>query len=101
MSDGIEIHFDERRGHLELACEPDAFAAYREIARRQLADFPGISVDNVIEFNVVDTVRVMERRNAPQRRMWELVIWIIVALLTLVGAFAIVGVVAVFRRLAT
>ena len=42
MRDGIEIHFDEKNGYLELACEPDAFAPYREIAKRQLAEIPGL-----------------------------------------------------------
>jgi hypothetical protein len=51
--DGVEIHFDQKRGYLELACEPDAFAPYREIAREQLKEFPDISIDKVMEINIV------------------------------------------------
>ena len=50
--DGIEIHFDEKRGYLELACEPDAFAAYREVARDHLKDFPQVALEKVIELKL-------------------------------------------------
>ena len=49
MRDGIEIHYDEKRGRLELACEPDAFAPYRDLARQHLADMPEIRIEKVIE----------------------------------------------------
>ena len=71
MSDGIEIHFDEKRGYLELACEPDAFAPYREFARTQLVDIPDVSLDKVIEIHIVDTATFVARRDAPRRRLWD------------------------------
>jgi hypothetical protein len=98
VSDGIEIHFDETRGYLELACEPDAFSQYRELARAQLVDIPDISFDKVIEINVVDTATFVARRDAPRRRIWD---WIIIGLLVLTIAFAIIGVAAVVLQIAT
>ena len=98
MSDGIEIHFDGKRGYLELACDPDAFAPYRELARTQLVDIPDVSLDKVIEINIVDTATFVARRDAPRRRLWD---WAIGGFVVLVLVFAVIGVVAVARRLAT
>jgi hypothetical protein len=96
MNDGIEIHFDEKRGYLELACEPDAFAPYREIARNQLVDNPEILIDKVLEINIVDTAMFVARRDAPRRRFWDVVVTVaIIAVLCLaaVGAAFLVGLV--------
>jgi hypothetical protein len=41
--EGIEIHYDAKRRMLELACESDAFAAFRDPARKQLCDLPEIA----------------------------------------------------------
>ena len=51
--DGIEIEFDEKRGYLHLACEADAFAPYREIAREQLKDIPDVSVAKASRFTLL------------------------------------------------
>ena len=93
-SDGIEIHFDEKRGYLELACEPDAFASYRELARTHLADIPDISLDKVIEINIVDTATFVARRDAPRRKVSD---WAIGGFVLLVLGFAVIGVIAVAR----
>ena len=90
MPDGIEIHFDEKRGYLGLGCEPDAFQAYRELARSQLAEFPEIAIDRVVEINVVDTTTFVAWRDAPRRRVWD---WAVAALILLVLVFAVIGVV--------
>jgi hypothetical protein len=97
MSDGIEIHFDEKRGYLELACEPDAFAPYREIARDQLKDFPDIALEKVIEINIVDTATLVARRDAPKRRIGEIIVGLLIAAviaLAVIGAFAIIAKIA-------
>ncbi len=94
FNDGIEIHFDEKRGYLELACETDAFSAYREIARDQLKDFPDISLDKVMEINIVDTATFVARRDAPKRRIGGIVVGGLVALvliLAVIGACAIIA----------
>lgn len=92
--DGIEIHFDEKRGYLELACEPDAFAAYRDLVREQLKDLPEIPVDKVMEFNIVDTATFVARRDAPKRRIWSWIVGLVVAVilaLAVVGACALIA----------
>ena len=98
MSDGIEMHFDEKRGCLELACEPDAFAPYREIAREQLVDFPEIPIDQIIEINIVDSVEYVARRGEPDRRIGA---YALAALLIAVVSLAAVGLVSVASWLAT
>ncbi len=95
--EGIEIHFDEKRGYLELACEPDAFAPYREIAREHLKDFPDISIDKVIEMNIVDTATLVARRDAPKNRIWGFIfglLVIVVLILAIFGAYALITKVA-------
>jgi hypothetical protein len=92
--DGIEIHFDEKRGYLELACEPEAFSAYREIARDQLKDFPDISLDKVMEINIVDTSTFVARRDAPKRRIGGIAIGgvvVLILVLAVIGACAIIA----------
>jgi hypothetical protein len=92
--DGIEIHFDEKRGILELACEPDAFAAYRYVAREQLKDFPEIPLDKVVEMNIVDTATFVARRDAPRNRVLGMMVAILVAAilaLALIGAWALIA----------
>lgn len=93
--DGIEIHFDEKRGYLELACEPDAFAAYRDLAREQLKDLPEIPVDKVMELNIVDTATFVARRDAPQRRIWN---WIAGLFVTAILALAAIGACALVEK---
>ena len=96
--DGIEIHFDEKRGYLELPCEPDAFAPYREIARKQLIHFPEIALDKVIAINVVDTATFVARRDAPRKRFGDIV-FILIAIVTLV--LAVVGAFTLLTKLAS
>jgi hypothetical protein len=100
IADGIEIHFNSKRGWLELACEPDAFAPYREIARKQLAGTE-IPIDEVIEINIVDTATFVARRDAPRKRLIDiLVASLITAILVLaiIGAFGLVSkLVAAFK----
>jgi hypothetical protein len=92
--DGIEIHFDGKRGYLELACESDAFAAYREVARAQLADFKEIPVGEVIEINVVDADASVARRRGPRRMIWG---WVVASLFILTTTLAVVGLLSVVR----
>jgi hypothetical protein len=92
--DGIEIHFDEKRGYLELACEPDAFAAYRDLARDHLKDLPEIPVDRVMELNIVDTATFVARRDAPKQRIWSWIVGLVIAgilALAVVGACALIA----------
>jgi len=92
--DGIEIHFDEKRGYLELACEPDAFAAYRDLARDHLKDLPEIPIDKVMELNIVDTATFVARRDAPKRRIGGLIFGLVVAVilaLAVIGACALIA----------
>lgn len=96
--EGIEIHFDEKRGYLELACEPNAFAPYREIARKHLKDFPDIPIDKVIEMNIVDTATFVARRDAPKRRIGDLVLGIFIGIILIL---AIAGACALFAKFVT
>jgi hypothetical protein len=93
--DGVEIHFDEKLGCLELACGRDAFAPYREVARRQLKEFPDISMDGVVEMNIVDTAKFVSRRAAPKRLFRDIAI-VLLALTVL--ALAAIGAYALFTR---
>lgn len=88
VKDGIEIHYDEKRGYVQLACEPDAFAAYREIAREHLKDFSEIPIDHVIEMNIIDTTTFVSRRDVPKRRIRDLIFG---AILVLILALAVIG----------
>jgi hypothetical protein len=91
--DCFEIHFDEKRGHLELACEPDAFAIYREVVRGQLKDMPQVPLDKVVEINIVDSAAYVTRR-ANLHTMGSLVMGlfiVIVLVLAAVGAWAVIS----------
>lgn len=92
--DGIEIHFDEKHGYLQLACEPDAFATYRSVAREHLKDFADIPIDKVVEMNIVDATNFVARRDAPKRRIGGFLFGItVVAILALavIGAYALIA----------
>lgn len=91
--DGIEIHFDEEHGHLRLACEPDAFSDYCKVVREHLKDFPEISIDQVIELNIIDSARLVARRGATKRVLFDYLFGagiIAVLLLAMYGAFALI-----------
>ncbi|EDY16737.1 hypothetical protein CfE428DRAFT_5700 [Chthoniobacter flavus Ellin428] len=94
--DGIEIHFDEKNGYLELACEPDAFAAYRNVAREHLKDFPGIPIHKIVEINIVDTATFVGRRGTAKRRIGNLFFGFVA---TVILALALIGAYALIRRL--
>lgn len=94
MSNGIEIHFDEKWGCLELACEPEAFAPYLDIAREQLMHFPEIDMEKVIELNVIDTESYVARRDAPRKMFGETLIAAMiggVVVLALIGFLSLVS----------
>lgn len=91
--DGIEIHFDEKRGSLELACEPDAFAEYRSLACRHLEGFPEIDVGKVLEMHILDTATFVARRTRPRKRVGDLILCVAIATvlaLAVVGAFSLI-----------
>lgn len=92
--DGIEIHFDEKRGYLQLACEPDAFAAYLEVARKHLEVLPEITLDKVIEINITDTATFVARRDAPGHRLGGIIFGaavVVILLLAVIGACALIA----------
>jgi hypothetical protein len=94
MSDGVEIHYDDKRRYLELACEPDAFAAYRDLARQHLADFPEIDLERVIEINVVDTAQSVKKRevaNRGVRGIFFTILFVLTIVLAGVGAISIIS----------
>mgnify|MGYP006908280641 FL=1 len=93
-ADGIEIHHDEKRGYLELACEPDAFEEYRQVVRRHMSDFSDFDVDNVIELHISDTARLLARRRAPGSRRLGVVVGS--AIIVILG-LAMVGALTVFK----
>jgi hypothetical protein len=95
LSDGIEIHFDEKRGRLELACEPDAFAPYREIARKQLVEASIIDLDKVNEINLIDTAAFVARRNTSQ----HILNWAVAGVVLLVIVLAVIGFISVIHRI--
>ncbi len=95
--DGIEIHFDEKRGCLELACEPDAFSSYLELARGHLKDLPEIPIDQVIEINIVDAATFAARWDASHRHLGGMVVGgivVVVLVLAVIGAWAIIAKIA-------
>ena len=64
--DDIDVHFREKEGRLELACRSSDFAPYLETAVRQLGpEFGYLSMDRVVELNVVNLDAAAERRNTP------------------------------------
>jgi hypothetical protein len=66
--ESIEIHFDERRGHLELACGADAFKSFRNFAENELKDFPDIEFDKVSTIEILDTAAFVARRDSNRNR---------------------------------
>ena len=96
--EGIEIHFDDKHGLLELACEPDAFASFRELSRTMLVDFAEIQFDKVVEITIIDSHTAIAKRNQPGRRFRD---WTIVGIVTSVFAglffFAAIGFVVALK----
>ena len=95
--DGIEIHFDEKRGYLQLACDPAAFAAYRSFACEHLKDFPEIPIDKVIEMSITDTATFAARRDASKRGIGGLLFGLMVTsilVLAVVGAYTLIAKIA-------
>jgi len=95
LQDGIEIHFDKKRCHLELSCEPDAFTAYRNLVENDLKNFPEIPFENVIEIRITNTAAVIKRGTSTQKWVINLALCFIV-IFTL--AFAFIGVYTIFTR---
>lgn len=94
--DGIEIHFDEKRGYLELACEPDAYAEYWYLAREHVAGIPHVAIEKVVEIHITDTATFVARRDAPKRYLGSVIFAIIVLVVLLLAA---IGAWSVFSRI--
>jgi hypothetical protein len=88
IHDGIEVHFHDERGYLELACEPDAFAAYVALAKDHLDGVPDIDFNRVKEINIADTAAfVAERESVASKLFWAAVAvcFVIVMFLAVIG----------------
>ena len=93
MSDGIEVHFDSKRGYLELACEPDAFIPYLELARQQLKELSELSFDTIVEINVTNASTSVGRANTLQQRIVSAVLGVFIVstfILSLIGLVQVV-----------
>lgn len=91
--EGIEIHFDDKRGVLNLSCEPDAFRPYLDLARRDMEAFPEIDMDRVIELNITDTATFVARRDTPRRQFWDIVFGVSIMatiVLAVFGAYVLI-----------
>ena len=94
MDESIEIHFDDKRGALELACGPDAFRAFRDFASRELGDLPDLPWEKVESIEVLDTATFVARRNS--RKTAVLTAGCLVVALTF-AIFCLIGVATVLR----
>lgn len=94
IRDGIEVHFHDERGYLELACEPDAFAAYLALAKEHLEGVPDIDYNRVKEINIADTAAfVAERESVASKLVWGVVAvcFVIVMFLAVIGFSTLVS----------
>ena len=92
--DGIEVHFDEKRGRLELACEPDSFALFRDLAAKELRGLDNINFGKVQEIEILDVDTCVARREAPRSRLLLIgfvTIGLGIVATFLVGAVTLVG----------
>ena len=64
--EGIEIHWDERRGHLSLACDREAFEKFRRFVQDELRDFPEIAMESLEAIEISDTNKTVVRRESPR-----------------------------------
>lgn len=90
--DGFEIHYDEKLGRLDLACEPEAFAPYQELARSNLHEFPEILLDKVTEICITDVKRRSERKVGVLDSIMAysfIVVFFLVLVLAFIGACSI------------
>jgi hypothetical protein len=92
--DGIEIHCDEKRGWISLACEPDAFRDFHDYVRTQLRDFPDLDLDRIDTIEVTNTERNVGERKKPRRRLIDAAIFMV---LLFVGLTFGVGLAQVVR----
>lgn len=86
--DGIEIHCDEKRGWISLACEPDAFKDFHDYVRSQLRDLPEIDLNQIDTIEVTNTAHSAAKRELPSRRAIDVAIFLV---LVLVPVSSIVG----------
>ena len=94
FQDGIEIHFNEKSGYLQLDCEPDAFAAYLELARKDLQGFPDVSLDKVREIYIIkipaDATQLGPQPRGIRQLMFFSIVFIILGL-AVSGAISLIG----------
>lgn len=96
MDDDIEIHFDEKRGHLTLTCGDDAFARIREdvCAEAGIGEFPGLSPAGIRYIEIESVVE------APQGGRGQVLVWVGCTMISGALLFVLsVGVATVFRWL--
>lgn len=69
MRDGIEVHFDAKRGHLSLACDAEAFSSIRVLVFEEalISEIVGLPSRNVsrIEIESVPVVAANRQRLHP------------------------------------
>lgn len=95
--EGIEILFDTNRGYLRLACEPDAFRPYLELARRDVEAFPEIDTSKVIELCIIDTATFVARRDAPRKRFLDAIFSVLICVAVGLAAFGFISLIRLFR----
>ena len=87
--DSFEVHYDEKRGHLELACAPKSYKKFRDFIFEELADFEDINLDRVREIEILDAYTISDRRPSKIQNAGCIALAIILGGILLVGGITI------------
>jgi len=94
--DGIEIHCDEKRGWIHLACEPDAFKDFHDYVRTQLCDLPEIDLNHIDTIEITNTARIVDERASPRQKAVAIGI---VFMLLVVGISSVIGFIEIAKAI--
>lgn len=90
--DSFEIHYDEKRGRLELACTPQSYNKFRNFVSKELADFGEIDLDRVREIEILDAHSITAGAPSPLRSagcIAVVIVVIVVCTLVVIGGLTI------------
>jgi hypothetical protein len=87
--DSFEVHYDEKRGHLELACAPKSYRRFRDFVSEELADFKEINLDRVREIEILDAHSITGQSPSNLQNAGCIALAIILCAILLIGGITI------------
>ena len=94
--DGFKVHYDQKRGRLEIACDTGSYKRFRDLVSHQFTDIPEINFDNVVEIEILDSAKFVARGDTMRS---SIMMRGLIGIVGLIFASSLIGFIVILRWL--